>query len=862
MSTFVSRSACKRHRPSHYASYSGFQRSALMARLLKERDVARFIVAPHGFGKTYLALDYGETMFSWAHVFWINAQSPCFIRDLDSKDIVAACIDADPEVALVVFDDLPALDVKRAEEFSKEIDVLLERGCEVVVTCVPSCDLQGSFQVDRQRICASELLLTDDELDDARSSDERMNVPSNSMPAACRVPELVWGHEGEKGKSFARRSFHEELPADFLYTMCTAYVLVEGSRSDMLALGAYDAGVAADFAADYPHLGLSEDDDAFQVPCIQMESLSTAVKDRMDDLLERSPFESPVELVFAWADTLLRNKQAERACAVVRTLCPRRDRARWLVANDIEIVRQAAFFPAVKLLGESLVLKDESKMRAIALEALCRRILGDESGALRAGKRCAFDSHAPWDARVCGALVTARLSTGALFEQTVALLGEFATMPPDGDGEPGMWSELAHARLLGETGPYELAEYWGTLVERGVQNEVLCVIASWLFSMMGRDEGEMGPGVVSLGVKQRQVERFVREMLLDPNGGGVDYFAASAGLALEEAHDRGVPYCEGPLEARIAFTLRRVEMSVLAQRGKFEQEVRNAQAKKANWVATRPDSYLGKNSAASVKQENRGIPTLTLKLFGKLEVSIGDDVLGPECFKRQNVRTLLVLLGVNAGKEIPRDRIARSMWPSSTMDVARKNFYAVWSELRRALTLSDGTCPYLLRHQYGCSIEQRHVKSDMERFSEICRDLLFGFPDVERWAELFGEIDRDFSSDLMPIERDNQLIVEARNECRSRLVDALVTATGGIVDAGHPQWGVWFARTALNHDETREDAYIALMRAQIAGNQRTAAMMTFLKCRRVLNDQLGVDPSPESQAIYDELINGTDSLGA
>ena len=45
------------------------------------------------------------------------------------------------------------------------------------------------------------------------------------------------------------------------------------------------------------------------------------------------------------------------------------------------------------------------------------------------------------------------------------------------------------------------------------------------------------------------------------------------------------------------------------------------------------------------------------------------------------------------------------------------------------------------------------------------------------------------------------------------------------------------------------------MRAQIANSQRTAAMLTYHKCRRVLAEQLGMDTSPETTALYKSLLD-------
>ena len=83
MSGFILRAACRGHRPAHLSGVRYYQRSSLVSQLLRERDVSRFIVAPPGYGKTSLVMDYAETMMGFANVIWINGQSPCFVRDLD-----------------------------------------------------------------------------------------------------------------------------------------------------------------------------------------------------------------------------------------------------------------------------------------------------------------------------------------------------------------------------------------------------------------------------------------------------------------------------------------------------------------------------------------------------------------------------------------------------------------------------------------------------------------------------------------------------------------------------------------------------------------------------------------------------------
>lgn len=171
-----------------------------------------------------------------------------------------------------------------------------------------------------------------------------------------------------------------------------------------------------------------------------------------------------------------------------------------------------------------------------------------------------------------------------------------------------------------------------------------------------------------------------------------------------------------------------------------------------------------------------------------------------------------------------------------------------------------GGCPYLIRQQQGLRLDADLLASDVERLDGICRTLLFERPGYGGWAHLFAEVNDRFLDDLMPSESDNDVIASLRADYRSRLVDALVAASSRLVDAGDVQEGLWFARAAHQRDRTREDAYTALMRAQVAAGQRTAALDTYFSCRRFLADELGIDPSLETMALYREVIETEEVL--
>ena len=832
-----------------------------MARLLKDRSVARFVVAPVGYGKTNLLVDYAETMFSWVHVFWINGASPCFIRDLDEDVIAQGCKEVDAEARLAIFDDVPVLDSERARKFSAQIDYLLEAGCEVVVSCTPRCDVYGSLQRDRMRLGAGDMLLADDELDYARSAEERAQHPSALLPPSHRVPALAWGSSGTSPADFVRSNLKETMPADMMAAMAAMLAMGKGSLEDFEKLGESAVSAIGGLSADYPHLGIDFESGTFEAPDIHLDEVAAGMRGMLDDVVSGSQFESREQMVWAWADLLLESGQScGRACDMVRVMCARGKRPAWLAKWARLLAERGCFCEGVALAGSLRlsakgILADERAV-CLAYEAVARTILGDFEGAVRRAKRLAFDEAMSLGPRVCGMLVICRYGNETLRTRADSCLDGIVSSREDVPIELlSPWVLLAMSWRAREWGTERLALWWLKLKDSQAPKMVLELSAGWFYSALAARYADSGVPSTAAALGDARIEQYVRASLEHDDEAECSFFALSAGLALEQAHMQGMPLNGGALSARVLLKLRRTEMAMLAQRSRFE---RDGGYEEEGDVAWRGQANL--NSPLTLAEgprlgPQRSVPVLTLRMFGRFEVSIGGIPFEDAAFKRKHVRLLLLLLAMNSGRDLSRVTLSRMLWPDATDEAARRNFYSTWSKLRKAFMLSDGTCPYLVRHQYGCGLEGRYVQSDVARLNEICRELLFGRPDSKGWAALYSELESNFANELLPSEAEEPLVQQIRAECRARLVDALVSATQSVIDSGNKQLAIWFARLAVGHDELREDAYAALMRAQIASSQRTAAMMTYHKCRRILADELGVDPSAELTDLYETLLD-------
>ena len=855
MPSFISRSLCRGHRPSHLVASRYQSRPDLISRLLRERDVARFVVAPPFYGKTMLMLEYAETVFALRGVVWICCTSPCFLRDLDAEAIAAACLASEERPSLVVFDDVPLLDERRRKLFSDLVDTLLAAGCETIAAMTPMCDSFSLLQRDRMRLGARDLLLSDDELASLKTArfsakadiaDGRLNAAS-----ASRIAGISFALSDDAKTGFLRASFAEELPANVMVALCGALVLQQGTWDDLATVLDVGADVTECLSIDYPHLGSDADEGTFDAERFSMTEIGLALRGALASVSTKAGCSSKDEIAETWSRLLMEKGRTHRAAECMHSLATANACRKWLIEHFEDLYRASCFLDCMKIIGMVGKRQVLERGKLGVMNAVCAARLGDYELAMREAKQHAFDPKLDEVTKAIAFTIIVRYGQGSLVDNALAMLAAMLDSARAVASPAPLWFELAAGCIALQSGPDELESCIEKLIESKGDDRGLLVLLSWYFEALIYQGNWEDAGVKTGGAI---AETYLRQWVSRVPEGTIDGFTVQAALAYERAHARGVLESAQPLPTSVMFELRRVELSVSAQKHEWNRLCIAKRNRRAERIPARPDDFLI-GGVHAPESTSRGVPLLEVRLFGKVYVTIGDKVVDFARFRRKSIKTLLVLLVVNHGRELHVETLARVLWPRSESGVARRNLSSALSQLRKALALDDGSCPYIVKRVSSCSIEERYLRCDVARLEEICRELIYGSPDAVSWTEICKEIERDFGDELAPAERGCELVDEARDRYRNRLVDALVTASLRAIDQANPQVGVWFARAALGHERTREDAYIALMRAQIACNQRTAAMATFLRCRSVLADELGVDPAPEASRLYESLLD-------
>ena len=118
----------------------------------------------------------------------------------------------------------------------------------------------------------------------------------------------------------------------------------------------------------------------------------------------------------------------------------------------------------------------------------------------------------------------------------------------------------------------------------------------------------------------------------------------------------------------------------------------------------------------------------------------------------------------------------------------------------------------------------------------------------EEIANLQGAIDL-YRGDLLANFYDDWVLQE-REHYRALYLDLLLRMTQRMRSRSEYGRAIEYAERALESDPANERAHQHLIFCRLASGDRSAALRQYEKCRHVLQEELAVEPSPETTALY------------
>lgn len=254
-----------------------------------------------------------------------------------------------------------------------------------------------------------------------------------------------------------------------------------------------------------------------------------------------------------------------------------------------------------------------------------------------------------------------------------------------------------------------------------------------------------------------------------------------------------------------------------------------------------------------------GEAVLEIRCLGRFEVLAHGRPLAPSAFARRKALALLKFLVLNAGNPVNRYALVEHLWPGVSEAVGTNRLHGVLHALRNAVEPSRQE----RRWEYVCGIHDCYYFNlesshwiDMHafrRYAAMGQDAARRGRSGEAIRHLEAALEL-YRGDLFEDEPYADWCEVERSELRQRSVDLMRQLAELRVKGGDPERGLVWLRQALRADPLREDLHQMLIRTLLALGRRGEARGQYVTWVRLLREELGAEPLPETRALAPALF--------
>lgn len=251
-----------------------------------------------------------------------------------------------------------------------------------------------------------------------------------------------------------------------------------------------------------------------------------------------------------------------------------------------------------------------------------------------------------------------------------------------------------------------------------------------------------------------------------------------------------------------------------------------------------------------------GMVTLSLGLLGPVQATLDGQPL-PR-IRSKIAQALLIYLACQPERAHRREHLMTMFWPGlpqrSAQATLRQNLYL----LRKAIPEvpardGHGSMPLVVADRQTVQINPACLyQLDLLAFGKLLKK------GPKHWSKGVALYRGDFLADFYlpdsaPFE---EWVLARRADLRRQALEALNTLTGLAIEKGDYPSGEHFARQQLTIDNLRESAHQQLIEILALSGRRTAALSQYDTLWKLLQDEVGVEPSSEAMALQAQILAG------
>ena len=245
-------------------------------------------------------------------------------------------------------------------------------------------------------------------------------------------------------------------------------------------------------------------------------------------------------------------------------------------------------------------------------------------------------------------------------------------------------------------------------------------------------------------------------------------------------------------------------------------------------------------------------------LTGRVAIEHDDRVVAERQLPGRQGRLAFVFLVNRRDRPISRRELIDVLWPEETPRETETALSAIFSKLRRALQSAGWPAADAAVDVCSGSVSLRLPPDtwvDVEAAAHEI-DQAEGALRVGQAAKAWGHANVAVTIGRRPFLPDFAApwIEAGRADLRGCLARGLHCLSAVSAATGEPELAVRYATEIVALEPFRETGYRALMRLHHAMGDRAEALRVFGRCRELLREELGTSPSPQTEAVFMEIL--------
>lgn len=274
--------------------------------------------------------------------------------------------------------------------------------------------------------------------------------------------------------------------------------------------------------------------------------------------------------------------------------------------------------------------------------------------------------------------------------------------------------------------------------------------------------------------------------------------------------------------------------------------------------ASEPMPTIAPAQISEIALPAKVVTDLTVNMLGPVEI-LRDPTrpLAADAWPTRRARDILCFIVSRRHHRASKDTIIDTFWGETDFDVVEKNFHPTVSHIRKALNSNQPLKQNFLLYRdgdYQLNSEFSY-RIDIEQFDQLVSE-----GESARRARQFEQCIAAYENALRMYRGEfmqgsyEPWVEEQRTYYREQYL-RLLEALAGVAQTSE-DWprAMQLAQLIIREDQFREDIHCILIKAHAAMGNRGAAKEHYEGLKRLLQSELGVEPSVETRKLYQQLI--------